>query len=327
MRWNQRLLATLVLVPPFGVHITTTALAEELKRDIPAVSTPNVELPPIPPGMHYLPDQIYYIPDDDSKLAADILLPRNAKGPRPAVVCLHGGGWLKGSRKTNLPVMIKLAEAGYVAVSVQYRLAPKYPFPAAVHDVKCAVRWLRANARVFSIDIDRVAALGYSSGGTMACLLGLTTPLDGLEGDGPFPTFSSAVQAVVSYYGISDLAQWQVDNPFLARISVSSYLKSSPDKLADLLAKSCPMSYARGDLAAVFMIHGPKDSIVSSKQSERLRDALTKVGATVRYREIEDAGHNFTGDAEDQADAAGIKFLDEILRPKETGKMAGRRER
>ncbi len=82
------------------------------------------------------------------------------------------------SRKTNLPLMIKLAQEGYAAVSVQYRLGSR--FPAAVHDVKCAVRWLRANAAVFNLDAERFAALGYSSGGTMACLLGLTTPLDGL---------------------------------------------------------------------------------------------------------------------------------------------------
>jgi dipeptidyl aminopeptidase/acylaminoacyl peptidase len=86
------------------------------------------------------------------------------------------------------------------------------------------------------------------------------------------------------------------------------------------------MSYVRGDLASVFLVHGPKDSIVSSKQSERFRDALMKVGTTVRHLEIEGAGHNFTGDAEDQADTAMIKFLDEFLRFKEAAKTPVRRE-
>ncbi len=81
---------------------------------------------------------------------------------------------MKGSRKSNLPLLIKLAQEGYAAVSVQYRLGSR--FPARGHDVKCAVRWLRANAAVFNLDGERFAALGYSSGGTMAWLLGLTTP-------------------------------------------------------------------------------------------------------------------------------------------------------
>jgi acetyl esterase/lipase len=322
MRLDQRLLSAFLAVCLFSSSIPA---ADEPKSETPAPAKKS-EAPRIPPGMDYLPDQLYCTPDKDTKLMADLVLPKNTKGPLPAVVCLHGGGWFKGNRTTNLPIMIKLAEAGYVAVSVQYRLAPKDPFPAAVHDVKCAVRWLRANAGVFNIDPDHIAVLGYSSGAQLACLLGLTTPLDGLEGDGGFPTFSSRVQAVVSYYGISDLAQWQKDNGLAASFCVNRFLNASPDKAPNLCSKASPISYACGDLAGVFLIHGTKDSLVSIKQSERLEKSLKKAGAKVQLLPIDGGDHAFTGELEDQADAAAIKYLDEVLRSKEAAKAAGRRE-
>jgi acetyl esterase/lipase len=310
MNWNQRLVGALS-----GLLVFVAFVPAADKSEAPAVPEKKPESPKIPPELTYLPDQLYCRPDDDFKLMADILLPKGGNGPSPAVVCMHGGAWLWGSRKTNLPIMIKLAEAGYVAVSVQYRLAHEAPFPAAVNDVKCAIRWLRANAGVFNIDSDRIAALGYSSGGNMACLLGLTTPLDGLEGEGGFPTFSSRVQVVVSYAGISDLADWYKDG-LLVRIPLKKYMKDSPDEASKLYGQGSPMSYARGDMAAVLLIHGTKDEWVPLKQSEKLEKALKNAKANVQLLTFKDAPHVLTGDAEKQADAATLKFLDENLRSK-----------
>src|SRR5262249_42523194 len=98
---------------------------------------------PFPASVSFHPDLTYCTPDARPKLEPDLALPAG-KGPSPAVVFIHGGGWLVGSRKTYLPHMTRLVEEGYVAVSVSYRLGRKNPFPAPVHDVKCAVRWLRA---------------------------------------------------------------------------------------------------------------------------------------------------------------------------------------
>jgi acetyl esterase/lipase len=328
MRWNHRILATL-LAPLVLVSLclallgSSPALACEPKTPVPENKT---ESPKIPAGLRYLPDQVYCIPDEDTPLMLDVLRPKAGNGPLPAVICLHGGGWVNGTRKTNLPIMIKLAQAGYVAVSVQYRLAKEAPLPAAVHDVKCAVRWLRANAGVFNVDPDRFAALGYSSGGTLACLLGQTTPLDGLEGEGGFPTFSSRVQAVVSYSGISDLAAWQKDNPFFSRISLSQCIKESSDKAEKLCGTISPITHARGDKAAVLLMHGTKDPIVAYEQSVRLHKRLQEEGARVRFLPIESAGHILVGDEEEKADADAIKFLDEMLRPNVAAKDTGRRE-
>jgi acetyl esterase/lipase len=326
VRLNQRILASLLTTLVLGCLSLAMLGSSPTLASEPKVTTPEKKpaSPAIPAGLTYLENQLYCMPDKDTKLMADILLPKAGNGPNPAVVCLHGGGWVKGSRKTNLPIMIKLAEAGYVAVSVQYRLAQEAPFPGAVHDVKCAVRWLRANAGVFNIDSDHIAAFGYSSGGQLAGLLGLTTPLDGLEGEGGFPTFSSRVQVVVSYYGISDLAAWHKDGGLLARFCLNKFLKGPPDKEVKLYDQGSPISYARSDLAAVLLVHGTEDTLVPFKQSQSLEKKLKGAGAKVSLLPIKGAGHNFDGEAEKEADVATIKYLDEMLRSKETVKGSNR---
>src|SRR5262245_2113936 len=95
-------------------------------------------------------------------------------GPHPAIICIHGGGFRAGNRQTYDGLIKKLAQNGYVAVTVTYRLAPRYQFPAAVYDVKSTVRWLRANAAKYDIDPDRVGAMGGSAGGHLAQFPGVT---------------------------------------------------------------------------------------------------------------------------------------------------------
>jgi acetyl esterase/lipase len=321
MCWNKRLLAVLLA---FLVYGSLLPASEARADDIPAPER-MTQTPVIPADLDYFPDQVVWRIDKDTTLKADVLMPKEGKGPHPGVLLFHGGGGVIGSRKTNLPIMIKLAQAGYVAVSVEYRLAPKYPFPAAIHDAKCAVRWLRANAEVYNVDTDQIAALGYSTGGQLASLLGLTTPLDGLEGEGPFPAYSSRVHVVISYYGIHDLKDWHKDGNLWARLSLNSCLGGSPEKVGDLYTKVSPATYARGDRAAFLLIHGTKDDLVPCKQSEGMEKRLKAAGAEVRLLPIEGAGHNFAGDAEKEADAVTIKYLDEMLRSKETVKASNPR--
>jgi len=322
MRTYHRWLILFACVTVSGLilvsNIATAPAAE--KPDAAPVSEKKAASPTIPDDLDYFPDQVYCIPDKDTKLMLDVLLPKTGKGPFPTVICLHGGGWVKGSRKTNLPLMIKLAQEGYAAVSVQYRLGSR--FPAAVHDVKCAVRWLRANAAVFNLDAERFAALGYSSGGTMACLLGLTTPLDGLEGKGVFNGYPSDVQAVISYAGISDLAAWHKDGNLLARFSLASFMGESPKEAPKLYAQASPIGYARGDMAVVLMIHGTADPLVPIKQSEDMERRLKAAKGQVELLPIKDGGHILTGDAEKEADAAAVKFLNETFRSRGDEKAA-----
>ena len=131
----------------------------------------------------HVPDLIYATVEGKKELQLDLARPANGTGPFPAVIVLPGGGWVACDRKASLPVIHKLAEEGFVAVCINYRCAPDSPCPAAIHDAKCAVRWLRANAAQYQIDPNHIAALGYSAGGHLACILGTTTAPE-LEGNG-----------------------------------------------------------------------------------------------------------------------------------------------
>ncbi|WP_229369905.1 alpha/beta hydrolase [Fibrivirga algicola] len=121
---------------------------------------------------------------------------------RPAVLLIHGGGWRSGDRSQHIPMAQKLAAAGYVAVTAEYRLSTEAQYPAAVHDLKAALRWLRANARQYGIDTTRIATLGFSAGGQLAALLGATSNVPALEGTGCHRGQSTAVQAVVDLDGL-----------------------------------------------------------------------------------------------------------------------------
>ena len=137
-----------------------------------------------------------------ARVAMDIVRPKAASPEkRPAVLLVHGGGFRRGNRQSYLPVAIRLAQRGYVAATASYRLAPRHQFPAAVEDVKAAVRFLRANADKYGIDPDHIGAMGGSAGGHLVLFLGLTPNVAEFEGTGPNREFSSRVQCVVNYYG------------------------------------------------------------------------------------------------------------------------------
>src|SRR5215510_9833699 len=143
---------------------------------------------------------IVYGKGDQMDLQLNLAIPKG-KGPFPAVVCIHGGGWYRGQRQDMDFMTELLARRGFVAATVSYRLVSTARFPAQIEDCKAAVRWLRANAAKYHIDPDRIGAIGPSAGGHLACLLGVTEKKDGLEGSGGNPDHSSGVQAVVSFFG------------------------------------------------------------------------------------------------------------------------------
>src|SRR4051794_26673595 len=142
-----------------------------------------------------------YANPDGQHLQLNLARPKSAAGPSPAVLCIHGGGFRAGKRESYDGLCIRLAGQGYVAATATYRLAPKYPFPAAVHDVKAAVRWLRANATKYGIDPDRIGATGGSAGGHLAQVLGVTGGVQQFEGTTGNNPESSRVACVVNFYG------------------------------------------------------------------------------------------------------------------------------
>src|SRR5262245_61751435 len=162
--------------------------------------------PPIPDGVTWETGIEYSNPDNEH-LQLNLARPKTGDGPFPCVLCIHGGGFRAGSRESYNGLSLKLAERGYVAATITYRLAPKHKFPAAVHDTKAAVRWLRANAAKYKIDPERIGVTGGSAGGHLAQFLGVTGGVPRFEGDGGNPEQSSRVACVVNVYGPSDFTK------------------------------------------------------------------------------------------------------------------------
>jgi acetyl esterase/lipase len=148
-------------------------------------------------------NDVVYNKIKDRQLLADIFYPSHQiNGGYPGVILIHGGGWRSGDKSLQVPMAQQLAAHGYVTMTVEYRLSPEAPYPAAVHDLKAAVRWLRANAKEYGLDPVKIAVLGCSAGGQLAALVGTTNGNEEFEGDRKSTEQSSEVQAIVDIDGI-----------------------------------------------------------------------------------------------------------------------------
>lgn len=162
----------------------------------------QIAQPVVPQGVK-TKENIVYSSVGNRDLHADVFYPaKKTKKGYPAVVMLFGGGWKSGDKSQNVPIAKQLAGKGYVAVTIEYRLSPEAQYPAALHDVKAAIRWLRANAKNLHADKSKVATLGMSAGGQLAALAGTTNGITKLEGNGGNTKQSSDVQAIIDIDGI-----------------------------------------------------------------------------------------------------------------------------
>ncbi len=221
-------------------------------------------------------------------LKMDIYYPQRAEGAAPAVLYVHGGAWTKGSKDLGPAVndVRMLQERGYLVAAVDYRLAPQYKFPAQIEDVKCAVRFLRANAAVYGIDGGRIGAMGGSAGGHLVSLLGLSGDQD-FNSSGGSTGQSARVQAVVDMYGPSDISvvPGGVDRGLLMQVF------GAADRGAAVVRQASPVSYVSADDPPFLIIHGEKDPLVPVGQSELLYAALKAAGVPVELLRVKNAGH------------------------------------
>lgn len=247
---------------------------------------------------------------EDLKL--DLATPANGIGPFPAVVCIHGGAWRSGDKSWYKDKIIEFAAHGYVAVSINYRLAPQHKFPAQVEDAKCAVRYLRAHAKELNLDPSRIAAVGDSAGGHLALMLGFMEPADGLEGSGGYSNQPSKVQAVVNHYGPSDLAA--NDNWGSGQKVQANYFLNTDDPKDPVVGRASPITYIDKSDASVLTFHGTVDPIVPVAQAHRLHVALKNANVRERLELIEGAGHGWNEDQRKRIDQITYEFLDAIFK-------------
>jgi len=248
----------------------------------------------------------------DRELKLDLARPPMGKGPFPAIVCLHGGGWRLGNKRDMRGWIELLAREGYVAASVGYRLAPDATFPTQIEDAKTAVRFLRANADKYAIDKDRFAALGWSAGGHLACLLGLTGPKCGFEGTA-CPDQSSRVQAVVDFFGPTDLAAFG-NNDLAQRGMLAPFIGTKFGDNPAAHERASPVKYVSKDAPPFLIFHGTKDWVVPIEQSRALAEKLKDVGVSVKLVEVPGEGHGWEGKPNAETTRRTLEFLAEKLK-------------
>lgn len=266
---------------------------------------------------------VEYSNPDGQHLQLNIARPKDGDGLRPTVLCIHGGGFRAGKRERWDGLCQKLAADGYVAATVTYRLAPKYQFPAAIYDVKAAVRWLRANAVVYQIDPDRIGVVGDSAGGHLAQFLGVTGDLPEFEGIEELvdpntnleslPNLeSSAVTCVVNYYGPSDFTKSYGKSVDAAEV-LPLWLGGNVETERRKHIVASPLYWVTPNAAPTLFIHGTEDKYVAFEQAEWIYDRMKAADVDVEMLKLEGAGHGFKGADAEKAEAAMLAFFKKHL--------------
>ncbi len=271
-------------LPVSPVKVVETATHPEIRNEA-VTSTPLASsmFSSSKPGT--IERDVTYCTMEGVELKMDIYYPKAVTGVRPAVMYVHGGGWTSGNKADGAGIqdISALQQAGILTVSVDYRLAPEYKFPAMIEDVKCAVRFLRAHAEELNIDPNRIGAYGGSAGGHLVNMLGVTDPSAGFD-VGEYLEYSSRVQAVVDMFGPADLT---VEFP------------GGYGRLGDTVfggfdaALASPVTYVTSDDPPFLILQGDQDTLVLPEQSQILYDRMVSANIPVTLGMVKNAGHGF----------------------------------
>lgn len=260
-------------------------------------------------------DVVYGIVDS-IEMKLDIAFPVvQGSSSRPCIVVIHGGAWRQGDKASHRGGIQELAKHGYVAASLAYRFCPDHRFPAQVHDVKRAVRFLRSESKQFGIDTERFGAVGYSAGAHLAMMLGVTDIKDGLEGqeiwsrpiDQP-----SKVQAVVSFYGPTDLTQQNI--PAISVPLVADFIGGLKTDLGDVYKNASPISFVDSTDAPMLLFQGTSDPLVPYQQAILMSEKISGVGLDGRMELFFGAGHGWGGSMAEKTRKETWQFFDTQLR-------------
>jgi acetyl esterase/lipase len=272
-----------------------------------------------------VPDLVYGEVLGYRPLELDLYLPPTG-GSAPVIVYVHGGGWRRGSRREPLPVLgadfyDSLTEQGFAVAAIDYRLSGEAPFPAALQDVKAAIRFLRAHADQYGIDSRQVIAWGGSAGAELAVLAATTCGVAELE---PQPstgrlshvemanaksadsTASDCVQSAVGWYGVYDLT---IVDPGM----VESYLHCVKDGCASAMRRADPRTYVNRNTPPIFLLHGTADTTAPPQEMTEMEESLHLAGVPVKTLWLKGANHGWLGATPDATRAASLKALSETF--------------
>src|SRR5438067_5538668 len=298
-RWRYLMVATIVLAIRIISNDPLAIRATQLSNDPTRVQyhpSPRVSVVPA----------IVFARYGKRALRLDLYLPIDNREAVPGVIVIRGGGWMVNDRKESAHVASALAERGVAAASIEYRTADEAAFPGAVQDVKAAIRWMRANAKLYGISPDVIGTLGGSSGGHMALLAGISNDHD-LEGKGGNNNVSSRVQAVVAMATPTDLLRLDAGG----RSVVARFLHASPAQDPKLWARASPINHINAGGPSVLLLHSTADENVLPEQSETFAELYRRAGGQVELVLLPKAPHpfwNYTPWFEDTMNRAAALF-------------------
>ncbi len=237
---------------------------------------------------------IEYATVDGRSLKLHLYAPSTERSTSALLVWVHGGAWRSGS-KEDVAVTALLDDGFYIA-SVDYRLSPVAKFPAQIFDIKSAIRFLRANAQTYGYDPNKFVIAGSSAGGHLAALVGVSNGIAELEGNvGKFTDTSSDVQAIVSFYGASNLQSilsQSTQHGLSVRVpALNLLLGDAPQTRPSLERLASPLAHVDASDPPLWLIHGDSDPQMPIKQSREFCDAYKALGLSVNFETIAGAKH------------------------------------
>ena len=277
----------------------------------------NTGLCQINPVINVFPDNtvlhgnINYNNDTLQKHLLDIYLPANAKGKLPLVIFIHGGGWLGNDKYADIGYMKKtvaeIISNGFALASIDYRFSTQATFPAQIQDCNRAVSFLYDNAEKYGFDKNRFAVMGFSAGGHLASLLGLSKNNNVDKFFIPGTNKSFSIKAVVDFYGPAEFILFPgADNE---KSPEGILIGAAPLSRPDLAKAASPVTYVDKNDPPFLIIHGEKDNIVSPKQSHLLKAWLNVAGVPNELIIVKDAPHFGAMFDMDEIRAKVINFL------------------
>ena len=257
--------------------------------------------------------------NEDGPIQLDLYVPKETKGPLPAIVVIPGGAFLGQEAKKFKDEARTLAEAGFAAASIGYRGWPGHAFPAAVEDAKAAVRFVRANATALNIDPERIGAFGQSAGAYLVGMLAVSAGEAELEGTGGNPGVPSGIKVAVCFSGLFDFIRGEggeKEGGSIAKRAFNRLWIGGPlEENRALWAKASPINYITPDDAPILFVHSRKDSMVPWSQSEQMYEALKTTRPESKLLLLDEGGHNIRDNRKikGEAWAAAIAYFKEHL--------------
>lgn len=255
------------------------------------------EDPSVPDDIAYFRNQTYKIAEQDT-LMLDVCFPKNIQEKAPLLVFIYGEDWKRGNKDKYLGYLINFAKKGYVTSSVWYRTSKKAKFPAAIEDVKSAIKWLSGNSARYHIDTTNIAVIGGSTGGYLALMAAYMSNDEDT---------TCNIKAVVDLYAPVDLTNQQV----IEETSAEQFIGKPYSEVPELYQQASPINHVSKHVPPTLIFHGTIDDVVPVDQSKMLENKLKNAGVPVEYHRMKGWPHFMEAGA--KVNAYCIYYMDHFF--------------